>query len=62
MTSIDELFKGVSSTSGKRKFDARTRDASEVYKAAKLNINGDARSTTHQATAEDDILDDDEEA
>ncbi|KAK7964163.1 beta-catenin-like protein 1 [Apiospora saccharicola] len=50
MTSIDELFKGASSSSsGKRKLDP-IRDPSQVYKSARLE-NGDER----HAHAEDEM-------
>ncbi|KAK7993548.1 hypothetical protein PG989_006929 [Apiospora arundinis] len=51
MTSIDELFKGAGSSSGKRKLDP-IRDPSQVYKSARLE-NGDDRHA--RVEDEDDI-------
>ncbi|KAE8145840.1 hypothetical protein BDV25DRAFT_133432 [Aspergillus avenaceus] len=54
MTSIDELFKKPSSAaSAKRKLDA-TKDPNELYKAAKLESNGDVKSKGKEPMIEDE--------
>ncbi|KAL5334855.1 beta and beta-prime subunits of DNA dependent RNA-polymerase [Aspergillus crustosus] len=58
MTSIDELFKKpLSAASAKRKLDA-SRDPNELYKAAKLEANGDVKSTGKPPIVEDEEEDD----
>ncbi|THC98744.1 hypothetical protein EYZ11_001807 [Aspergillus tanneri] len=54
MASIDELFKVASA---KRKLDA-TKDPNELYKAAKLEANGDVKSTGKAPMVEDEQEDD----
>lgn len=67
MTSIDELFKkplapssaiGKPSNPTKRKYE--TPNAEEVYKAAKLSVNGSPSSRPNGATVEDEPDDDDD--
>lgn len=52
-TSIDELFKGHSANGTKRKLET-SRNAEEVYKAAKVSANGTSRNATVEEE-EDDI-------
>ncbi|GES57755.1 DUF1716 domain protein [Aspergillus terreus] len=60
MTSVDELFKKPSSAaSAKRKLDA-TKDPNELYKAAKLEANGDVKSKGKAPMVEDEVDDDGE--
>ncbi|KAB8240208.1 beta and beta-prime subunits of DNA dependent RNA-polymerase [Aspergillus flavus] len=60
MTSIDELFKKpTSAASAKRKLDATT-DPNELYKAAKLDVNGDVKSKGKEPMVEDENDDDGE--
>ncbi|PLB37671.1 beta-catenin-like protein 1 [Aspergillus candidus] len=60
MTSIDELFKKPTSTaSTKRKIDP-TQDPNELYKAAKLDANGDVKSKGKAPMVEDEEEDDGE--
>ncbi|KKK19963.1 hypothetical protein P175DRAFT_0478104 [Aspergillus ochraceoroseus IBT 24754] len=58
MTSIDELFKKpLSAASAKRKLDI-TKDPNELYKAAKLEANGDVKSKGKAPVVEDEAEDD----
>ncbi|PLN80558.1 DUF1716-domain-containing protein [Aspergillus taichungensis] len=60
MTSVDELFKKPTSTaSAKRKIDP-TQDPNELYKAAKLEANGDVKSKGKAPMVEDEEEDDGE--
>ncbi|KAF9886436.1 hypothetical protein FE257_011468 [Aspergillus nanangensis] len=60
MTSVDELFKKPSSAaSAKRKLDA-TKDPNELYKAAKLEADGDVKSKGKAPMVEDEMEDDGE--
>ncbi|KAJ5698157.1 hypothetical protein N7462_000162 [Penicillium macrosclerotiorum] len=60
MTSVDDLFKKpISSGSSKRKFEP-VQDPNELYKAAKLDSNGDVRSKGKEAMVEDDFSEDGE--
>ncbi|KAJ5180853.1 hypothetical protein N7492_004063 [Penicillium capsulatum] len=59
MTSVDELFKSASAGSSKRKLES-VQDPNELYKAAKLDPNGDVKSKGKEPMAEDDIDDDGE--
>ncbi|KAL4930508.1 DNA-directed RNA polymerase II core subunit RPB2 [Aspergillus undulatus] len=57
MTSVDELFKKpLSAASTKRKLDAT--DPNELYKAAKLQANGDVKSKGKAPMVEDEEEDD----
>ncbi|KAJ5262509.1 hypothetical protein N7524_007814 [Penicillium chrysogenum] len=57
MTSVDELFKKPSTSgSAKRKFEP-IQDPNEVYKSAKLDPSGDARSKGKAPMVEDEIDD-----
>ncbi|OQE29436.1 hypothetical protein PENSTE_c002G05611 [Penicillium steckii] len=58
MTSVDELFKSASGSS-KRKFEP-VQDPNELYKAAKLDPNGDVKGKGKEAMVEDEIDDDGE--
>ncbi|KAJ5109703.1 hypothetical protein N7532_002348 [Penicillium argentinense] len=58
MTSVDELFKAGSGSS-KRKFEP-VQDPNELYKAAKLDSNGDVKSKGKEPMVEDDVEDDGE--
>ncbi|KAL2841487.1 Catenin-beta-like protein [Aspergillus pseudodeflectus] len=58
MTSVDELFKKpLSAASAKRKLDI-TKDPNELYKAAKLEANGDVKSKGKAPMVEDEEEDD----
>ncbi|KAL4917115.1 hypothetical protein BDW62DRAFT_211468 [Aspergillus aurantiobrunneus] len=58
MTSVDELFKKpLSVASAKRKLDS-TKDPNELYKAAKLEANGDVKSKGKAPMVEDEEEDD----
>ncbi|KAL4897466.1 Catenin-beta-like protein [Aspergillus ambiguus] len=60
MTSVDELFKKPSSAaSAKRKLDP-AKDPNELYKAAKLEANGDVKSKGKAPMVEDEADDDGE--
>ncbi|OKP14598.1 Beta-catenin-like protein 1 -like protein [Penicillium subrubescens] len=62
MTSVDELFKKpLPAGSSKRKFEP-VQDPNELYKAAKLDSNGDVKSKGKGAMVEDEFDDDDGEA
>ncbi|KAJ5389159.1 Beta-catenin-like protein 1 [Penicillium cataractarum] len=62
MTSVDELFKKpLPAGSSKRKFEP-VQDPNELYKAAKLDSNGDVRTKGKSAMVEDEFDDDDGEA
>ncbi|KAJ5573183.1 hypothetical protein N7450_010167 [Penicillium hetheringtonii] len=58
MTSVDELFKSASGSS-KRKFEP-VQDPNELYKAAKLDPNGDVKGKGKEAMVEDEFDDDGE--
>ncbi|PWY78118.1 DUF1716 domain protein [Aspergillus sclerotioniger CBS 115572] len=59
MTSIDELFKKLSSAaSAKRKFDS-ARDPNELYKAAKLDAEDDVKSKGKTPMVQDEGEEDD---
>ncbi|KAK2863681.1 hypothetical protein FQN49_004101 [Arthroderma sp. PD_2] len=53
MTSIDDIFKKPSHPSNSKRKLEPTRDPTEIYKAAKLGANGDAKSSK-DATVEDE--------
>ncbi|KAL2798575.1 Catenin-beta-like protein [Aspergillus keveii] len=58
MTSVDELFKKpLSAASAKRKLDI-AKDPNELYKAAKLEANGDVKSKGKAPMVEDEEEDD----
>ncbi|KAL4993188.1 Catenin-beta-like protein [Aspergillus recurvatus] len=58
MTSVDELFKKpLAAASAKRKLDS-TKDPNELYKAAKLEANGDVKSKGKVPIVEDEEEDD----
>ncbi|KAL3445980.1 Catenin-beta-like protein [Aspergillus insuetus] len=58
MTSVDELFKKpLSAASAKRKLEI-TKDPNELYKAAKLDANGDVKSKGKAPMVEDEEEDD----
>ncbi|KAL3494326.1 Catenin-beta-like protein [Aspergillus germanicus] len=58
MTSVDELFKKpLSAASAKRKLDIR-KDPNELYKAAKLEANGDVKSKGKAPMVENEEEDD----
>ncbi|KAE8349215.1 Catenin-beta-like protein [Aspergillus coremiiformis] len=60
MTSIHDLFKKPSSAASvKRKLDS-TKDPNELYKAAKLDANGDVKSKGKEPIVEDEQEDDSE--
>lgn len=60
MTNVDELFKKpLSMASGKRKLEP-TRDPNELYKAAKLELNGDVKSKGKAPMVQDEEEDDSE--
>ncbi|KAJ5605184.1 hypothetical protein N7510_010338 [Penicillium lagena] len=60
MTSVDELFKKpLSAASSKRKFES-VRDPNELYKAAKIDPNGDVKSKGKGAMVEDEEAEDDD--
>ncbi|KAJ5096335.1 hypothetical protein NUU61_005691 [Penicillium alfredii] len=57
MTSVDELFKKpTSAATPKRKFEP-VQDPNELYKAAKLDANGDVKSKGKEAMVEDEVDD-----
>ncbi|KAL4743021.1 hypothetical protein BDV11DRAFT_216204 [Aspergillus similis] len=59
MTSVDELFKKpLAAASAKRKLDI-TKDPNELYKAAKLEANGDVKSKGKAPMIEDEEENDD---
>ncbi|PKX90331.1 beta-catenin-like protein 1 [Aspergillus novofumigatus IBT 16806] len=60
MTSIDDLFKKpLSAASAKRKLEV-AQDPNELYKAAKLDANGDVKSKGKAPMVEEDVEDDGE--
>jgi beta-catenin-like protein 1 len=60
MTSIDDLFKKpLSAASAKRKLEV-AQDPNELYKAAKLDANGDVKSKGKTPMVEEDVEDDGE--
>ncbi|PGH14552.1 hypothetical protein AJ80_05872 [Polytolypa hystricis UAMH7299] len=58
MTSIDDLFKKPSLPVGHKRKLEPSRDPSEIYKAAKVDANGDAKGA-RSATVEDGAMEDD---